>query len=189
LTIRPASAMLSILKYKLQYLRRTSMAKQSAVQPDLAVVHSTFVLERNYPQSPERVFSAFSFAAKRRRWFADGDHHEVELFEQDFRPGGMERMRYRFKEGSPLPGKILTNEGIYQDIVENRRIVTASAMTLEGKPISASLVTIELLPAGSGTDLICTHQGAFLENSGGPEMREAGWKFLLDKLGKVLESD
>ena len=62
------------------------MTKQSTVQHEPTVVHSTFVLERNYPQSPERVFSAFSFAAKRRRWFADGDQHEVELFEQDFRP-------------------------------------------------------------------------------------------------------
>jgi uncharacterized protein YndB with AHSA1/START domain len=165
------------------------MAKQSAVQHEPTVIHSTFVLERNYAQSPERVFSAFSFAAKRRRWFADGDHNEVELFEQDFRPGGTERQRYRFKEGSPLPGKTLTNEGTYQDIVENRRIMMTTAMAIEGKPVSAAVITFELLPAESGTDLICTHQGAFLEGSGGPEMREAGWKFLLDKLGKVLESD
>jgi uncharacterized protein YndB with AHSA1/START domain len=165
------------------------MAKQSAVQPDLAVVHSTFVLERNYPQSPERVFSAFSFAAKRRRWFTDSDHSDIELFEQDFRPGGTERLRYRFKEGTPLPGKVLANEGIYQDIVENRRIVMATHMALEGKSISASLITIELAPAESGTDLICTHQGAFFEGSGGPEMREHGWKVLLDRLGTVLESE
>jgi uncharacterized protein YndB with AHSA1/START domain len=64
-----------------------------------------------------------------------------------------------------------------------------TAMAIEGKPVSAAVITFELLPAESGTDLICTHQGAFLEGSGGPEMREAGWKFLLDKLGKVLESD
>ena len=147
------------------------MAKQSAVQHEPTVIHSTFVLERNYAQSPERVFSAFSFAAKRRRWFADGDHNEVELFEQDFRPGGTERQRYRFKEGSPLPGKVLTNEGTYQDIVENRRIVMTTAMAIEGKPVSAAVITFELLPAESGTDLICTHQGACLEGSGGPEMR------------------
>jgi uncharacterized protein YndB with AHSA1/START domain len=165
------------------------MAKHTAVQSDLAVVHSTFVVERNYPQSPERVFSAFAFAAKRRAWFAEGENHDVELFEQDFRPGGTERVRYRFKEGSPLPGMTLTNEGIYQDIIENRRIVTAMAMTLGDKRISASLVTIELLPAQTGTDLICTHQGAFFEGSGGPEMREAGWKTLFEKLAKVLETD
>jgi uncharacterized protein YndB with AHSA1/START domain len=165
------------------------MAKQSAVQGDLAVVHNTFVLERTFPQSPERVFSAFAFAAKRRRWFAEGENHDVELFEQDFRPGGTERVRYRFKEGSPLPGMILTNEGIFQDIIENRRIVMATAMTLGDKRISASLVTIELVPAQSGTVLICTHQGAFFEGSGGPEMREAGWKTLFDKLAKSLETD
>jgi uncharacterized protein YndB with AHSA1/START domain len=165
------------------------MAKQTAVQDDLAVVHSTFVLERNYPQSPERVFSAFAFGAKKRRWFAGGDKSDLEQFELDFRVGGFERQRYRFKEGSPFPGVALTNEGIYQDIVENRRIVMASAMTLGDKHISASLLTIELVPAGTGTDMICTHQGAFFEGSGGPEMREAGWKTLFDKLAEVLETD
>ena len=47
-------------------------------------------------------------------------------------------------------------------------------MTLGDKRISAALVTIELLPTGKGTDLICTHQGAFFEGSDGPQMREAG---------------
>ena len=162
------------------------MAKQSAVQHEPTVIHSTFVLERNYAQSPERVFSAFSFAAKRRRWFADGDHNEVELFEQDFRPGGTERQRYRFKEGSPLPGKTLTNEGTYQDIVENRRIMMTTAMVIEGKPVSAAVITFELLPAESGTDLICTHQDAFFEGADGPDLRAKGWRDLLGRLDKEL---
>ena len=36
------------------------------------VNHSTFTLERNFPATPERVFSAFSDPAKKIRWFADG---------------------------------------------------------------------------------------------------------------------
>jgi uncharacterized protein YndB with AHSA1/START domain len=165
------------------------MAKQTAVRQESSVVHSTFVLERSFPQSPERVFSAFSSAAKKRRWFGDGGNHELEQFEQDFRPGGSERLRYRFREGHPLAGETLTNDGVYQDIIENRRIVTVSAMARNDTRISVSLVTIELLPAESGTDLICTYQGAFFEGSGGPEMREAGWRDLLDKLAKVLAAE
>jgi uncharacterized protein YndB with AHSA1/START domain len=158
-------------------------------QPKPTVVHDTFVLERNYPQPPARVFSAFSVAAKRRRWFAEGEKSEVELFEQDFRRGGYERVRYRFQADHPLAGKILLNEGVFQDIIADRRIVMTSVMAIDDKPISASLVTFELLPNGAGTDLICTHQGAFLEGSGGPEMRKAGWETLLRRLAKTLESE
>jgi len=162
------------------------MTPETMSDDQLSVIHSTFVLERNYPQPPQKVFSAFSFAAKRKRWFADGDKHDVELFQQDFRPGGHEVVRYRFKEGTPFPGVALVNEGVYYDIVEDRRIVMASAMTLGEKRISASLLTIELRPNEDGTDMVCTHQGAYFEGSGGPEMREAGWRTLFDKLAKVL---
>jgi uncharacterized protein YndB with AHSA1/START domain len=151
-----------------------------------SVIHSTFVIERSYPKAPEQVFAAFADAAKRRRWFAEGENHEIEEFQADFRVGGEERLRYRFKEGSPLPGAILINEGKYHDIVPNQRVVMASAMTLSDKRISASLVTIELLPSDKGTDLICTHQGAFFEGSGGPQMREAGWRKLFDNLAIEL---
>ena len=105
----------------------------------------------------------------------------------DFRVGGTERARYRFKEGSPFPGVALTNEGSYQDIVPNRCIVNASTMTLGDKRISSSLVTFEFLRTDKGTDLICTHQGAFFEGSDGPQMREAGWLKLLEHLAKDLE--
>jgi uncharacterized protein YndB with AHSA1/START domain len=151
-----------------------------------SVIHSTFVIERSYPKPTERVFSAFAEAAKKRRWFAEGDHHDVEEFAMEFRVGGAEMSRYRFREGTPFPGVALTNEGTFLDIVTNRRIVTASAMSLGDRRISTSLVTFEFLPTATGTDLICTHQGAFFEGSDGPEMREAGWRVLFDRLTKEL---
>jgi uncharacterized protein YndB with AHSA1/START domain len=132
------------------------------------------------------VFAAFADAAKKRRWFAESESHEIEEFEMDFRVGGLERARYRFKEGTPFNGVALANEGSYQDIVPNGRVVTASTMTLGCKRISASLVTIELLPTDQGTDLICTHQGAFFEGADGPQMREDGWRKLFDRLAAEL---
>src|SRR5260370_9525352 len=151
-----------------------------------SVIHSKFVIECSYAKAPQIVFSSFSDAAKKRRWFAEGESHEVEEFGIDFRVGGTERARYRFKEGTPFKGVSLTNEGSYLDIVPNRCVVTASTMTLGDKRISASLVTFEFLPMEEGTDLICTHQGAFFEGADGPQIREAGWRHLLDQLAKEL---
>jgi uncharacterized protein YndB with AHSA1/START domain len=112
--------------------------------------------------------------------------HTVEEFTSDFRVGGTERLRYRFKEGTPFQGVEITNQGTYQAIVPNRRIVSASTMAIANKPISASLVTVELVPTDHGTDLICTHHGAFFEGADGPQIREVGWRTLLDKVAAEL---
>ncbi|MGC2657617.1 MAG: SRPBCC family protein [Bryobacteraceae bacterium] len=150
------------------------------------IVHNTFVIERSYPVPPEKVFSAFADPEKKRRWYAEGHQHTIEEFEMDFRVGGVERARYRFNEGSPFPGIELNNQGHFEDIEANRRVVTASTMSLGGKRISTALVTFEFLPTGKGTDLICTHQAAFFPGADGPKMREAGWQTLLEKLEKEL---
>src|SRR5712692_9718034 len=95
-----------------------------------SVIHSTFVIERSYPATPERVFTAFADPAKKRRWFVESDGHDVEHYEMDFRVGGKERARFRFKKpGTPVTGMACTNDASYQDIVPNRRVVIASTMT------------------------------------------------------------
>jgi len=150
------------------------------------VIHSTFVLERSYTAKPERVFSAFSDTAKKRRWFVESDHHAVEHYAIDFRVGGKESARIRLGPGTPVAGLACTNDITYLGIVPDRRIVFVSTMSIEDRCISASLATFELLPTEAGTDLIFTHQAAFFEGADGPEMRKAGWESMLESLAKEL---
>lgn len=147
-----------------------------------SVIHSTFVVERSYPVTPERAFAAFADPEQKRRWFVASDKSTVEHYELDFRVGGKEQASVRFNEGTPLAGKLLINDIGYLDIVPDRRIVFASAMVIGEKCVSASLATVEFLPAEEGTDVVFTHQGVFFEGSGGPQMREEGWRKLLSRL-------
>src|SRR5260221_2972810 len=150
-------------------------------------IHNTFVLERSYPAAPERVFAALSDPSQKRRWFAEADHHDTEHFASDFQVGGREQARYRLREGTPLPGAVFTHDAVYLDIVKGRRVVSAATMAREDRRISAALMTFEIVAAeGGGTQLIFTHQAAFFAGSDGPEMRQAGWQALLDKLGREL---
>lgn len=153
--------------------------------PETAVTHSTFVVERNYPQSPDRVFAAFAQPARKRRWYAEGDH-EIKEYEMEFRVGGNERLHYRFKEGHPIAGSEINNESTYQDIVPERRIVFTQKMALNGKPISITLVTFEFQASGTGTTLVLTNQGTFVDWPEGAQMIEHGWRGLLESLGKSL---
>lgn len=155
----------------------------------LSVIHSTFVLERSFPVPLERVFAAFTDPAKKRRWLSEDGDHPVDSFEMEFRVGGVERLEYKLGDDTPFPGTPIVSLSIFQDLVDQARIVQASRMTLGDRRISATLVTFEFLSTDSGTDLIVTHQGAFFEGSDGPQMREGGWRRLMESLQDVLLSE
>jgi uncharacterized protein YndB with AHSA1/START domain len=147
-----------------------------------SVIHNTFVIERSYTAIPEKVFAALSDPASRRKWLLEGQNHQVESFEMDFRLGGRERGVLRFGPNTPFPGTLFIRDGEFRDIVANERIVSASGMSIGDKRISVSLETFEVLTTEKGTDLVFTNQTAFFERADGPEMRKAGWRKLLEKL-------
>ena len=147
-----------------------------------SVTHATFTLERTYDAPPAKVFNAFADPVIKRRWFVEGEGWEVEEFTGEFKVGGVERSRFRFRGGAPV-----RNDTTYHDIVPNERIIFAYSMTIGDNRISSSLATLQFKPSGTGTQLIFTEQGAFLDglDSAGP--REGGWKELLDALGRALK--
>ncbi|MBC8085634.1 MAG: SRPBCC family protein [Phycisphaerae bacterium] len=157
-----------------------------------SAVHSSFTIERVYQASPDRIFAAFAVPETKRRWFAEGKGWELGEFTSDFRVGGRERSRFSFNagpnppEGAPPNGTPMGNDTVFLDIVPGRRIVFAYSMSVHDTPFSASLATIELYAKDGSTELVLTEQSAFFENSDGPELREQGWKKLLDQLHEEL---
>ena len=147
-----------------------------------AAVHSTFRLERAYAVPPARVFRAFAETEAKRRWFVEGEGWEVFEYTADFRVGGREFSRFRFGTGPEI-----VNECVYLDIVPDERLIFAYRMATAEAPMSASLTTIELLPQGSGTLLVQTEQGAYLDGADDGTNREAGWRELLEFLAREVE--
>jgi uncharacterized protein YndB with AHSA1/START domain len=144
-----------------------------------SVTHDKFTIERTYDAPPGRVFSAWSEPAAKARWFGPGDSHEL-----DFRVGGSEHLAVRGPDGS-----MYSFDSRYQDIVRDQRIVYAYDMHREQTRISVSLATIEFNPAGEGTLLVLTEQGAFLDGQDDPALRVTGTGGLLDRLAAELESE
>ncbi|MGH8766396.1 MAG: SRPBCC domain-containing protein, partial [Burkholderiales bacterium] len=79
---------------------------------------------------------------------------------------------------------------LYQDIVQDRRIVYSYNMYINDQKISVSLATIEFEPAGKGTKLILTEQGAYLDGGiDGAASREQGTIGLVGNLEKYLKEN
>lgn len=168
-------------------------AQASTLKPTLQLfeavmpaVHDTFVLQRTYPRTVDKVFAALSEADKKRRWFAapSGDGQ----FEMDFQVGGQERNVSVMGKDTPFPGTRLSSLSVYQDIVPGQRIVLVQTMSLGANRISSALITFEVAPAGARTTLTLTHQAAFYEHADGPKMRLEGWTALLERFTAELEA-
>ncbi len=149
-----------------------------------SVVHAIFSLERVYDASPAQVFRALSDPAAKARWFEGGAEWVALERHMDVRPGGRERARGRWASGM-----VTTFDAVYFDVVTDQRLVYAYEMRLNERKISVSLATIELAPAGGGTRLKVTEQGAFLDGYDDAGKREHGTGLLLDRLGASLSAE
>jgi uncharacterized protein YndB with AHSA1/START domain len=144
-------------------------------------VHGVFTVERTYAAPPVEVFHALTDKAAKARWFAGPDGYVLLKREMDVRPGGREHVSGRWSNGT-----VSAFDAVYFDVVPDERLVYAYEMHLDDRKISVSLATMELKPAGNGTRLVVTEQGAFLDGYDDAGSREQGTAYLLDQLGKSL---
>jgi uncharacterized protein YndB with AHSA1/START domain len=142
--------------------------------------HATFVIERTYEATPERVFAAWSDEAAKARWFGPPEKPEGS-YSLDFKVGGREHLAIGVPDGPQY-----SFDALYQDIVDGQRIVYTYDMHLDENRISVSVATVEIEAAGAATRLTLTEQGVFLDGLDDPAEREHGTNVLMDTLGKQL---
>lgn len=152
------------------------MAKRSTT-------HAAFVIERDYPHPPAKVFAAFADPKKKARWFGGPDDWEKSNHKLDFRVGGKESI-----SGGPPSGAVHAYNATIWDIVENERIVLAYEMHLDATRISVSLATTEIKPSAAGTRLTYTEQGVYLDDYDDAGQREEGTQQLLTQLETFLNT-
>jgi uncharacterized protein YndB with AHSA1/START domain len=144
--------------------------------------HATFVIERDLPHPPAKVFAAYADPKKKAKWFGGPPEWNSE-HRMDFRVGGKES-----STGGPPGGVVHTMSGEYWDIVENERIVMSYEMHLGATRISVSLGTTEIKPNGVGSKLTYTEQGAYLDGYDDAGQREEGTRELLGQLETYLNA-
>ena len=121
-------------------------------------VKATFTIERIYPAKPARVFKAFADKDSKAKWFGGGADWQQLENAFDFRVDGVE-----INIGCHQSGVVSAFYCTYHDIVPDSRIVYAYRMTLDGKPLSSSLASIEIRPEGDGTRLTLTEYGVYFD--------------------------
>jgi uncharacterized protein YndB with AHSA1/START domain len=149
---------------------------------DRSVTHATFSLEHGYDAPPGRVFAAWADAAVKTRWFTGATDPGTPPLELDFRVGGTEQTVSRDDDGRP----VVIYEGVYRDIVPDERIIVANYIEIDGERISVSQFTAEFRPDGTGTRLVVTEQGAYLDGHESAESRAAGIRVQLEALAAEL---
>lgn len=145
-----------------------------------ASIHTDFVIEREYPASPDEVFQAWADPEIKRLWSDCHAEHTTE-FHLDFRQHGRETHRVLHPDGH-----VQQIEKVFFDIVPGKRIVFAYDIRLDARPLSISLVTVEFLDGSHGTRMVYTEQLVYLDGHEDRALRVHGTEEGLDRLGLIF---
>lgn len=131
-------------------------------------------LTRTYAVAPQKVWRAWTDPQALKRWWAPEAGDGVSLAELDVRVGG----RFRIVFGG-MQGTDHEVQGSYREVVPNRKLVFTWCWP-RSTPDRESLVTILFRAAGSGTELVFTHEQFYDETARDSHRR--GWSELLARL-------
>lgn len=140
---------------------------------------TTLELKRTFSASRARVFRAWTDPEELKKWFGPVGYESPQA-EIDLRVGGRYRIAMRKLPG----GDVFHVKGEYEDIAPPERLVFS--WQWEGKDMDATdtRVTVEFREAGSGTEVVLTH-----ERFPSGDLRDRhieGWTSTFECLAEVL---
>lgn len=147
----------------------------------------TVRLQHLYEAIPEQVFDAWSDPEVLGKWF--GPHsHNCKVEEFDFTEGGQYQIRMiPVGEDADCAGDTTQDSvcaGQFVEIIPNERIVMTFDWIENGAPMGDTLLTIELRPVGTKTELSLTHER--LPDKQLRDAHESGWQGSLECLEEYL---
>lgn len=138
---------------------------------------TSLAIVRKLKASPQSVWRALTQPEALKQWMGPSDDFQVLLAETDVREGG----RYRIVMKSP-DGEEHDVSGVYREVVSNRKLVYTWAW--KSTPERESLVTVELTPAGDGTELLLKHE-RFADKET-RDHHEQGWTGCVRRLARMF---
>lgn len=148
-----------------------------------SAAHTSFEIKRRFAAAPARVFHAFADPEAKKQW-SDCHAESGSEYRLDFRIGGRETHR------ATLPnGKRQSIDKTFLEIVPDARIIFAYTIEVDGRHLSASLVTVEFKGDASGTNLLWTEQLAYLDGHEDLQERIRGTGEGLDRLMLDVTAD
>lgn len=145
-----------------------------------SAVQTSFVIERDFAATPQQVFLAWADPDAKRAWSDCHAEHTTD-YSLDFRIYGHESHRVVYPDG-----KVQHIEKVFFDIVRSQRIIFSYDITLDGRRLSVSLVTVDLIAAPTGTHMIYSEHLTYLDGHADKEQRIRGTEEGLDKLAIAL---
>jgi uncharacterized protein YndB with AHSA1/START domain len=142
-------------------------------------VKPSLTLKRRFNAAPEKVYAAWTDAAKIVKWFGP-DAGPVSHAETDVRTGGRYKVIFHTEDGEEH-----NVSGVYREVVPNQKLVFTWAWRT--MPERESLVTILIKPEGGGSLMTLIHEQFFDEAA--RDRHEYGWSGSFAKLDRVLASD
>jgi len=135
------------------------------------------VIRRSYRAPLARVWDAWTKPEEMRHWMGPADGVRPADVTSDLRRGG----RYRIVM-YPASGESHRVSGEYREVVPQKKLVYTWAW--ESTPERESLVTVEFLPNGAGTDVVLTHERFFDRDA--RNRHGQGWGVCLDRLAGLV---